>query len=1450
MKQNLLNKLWLRVGMIVAVMTTALAGTAWAQGDYSTDYTGNVTLSTTGGTSASACVVKIQQGTNTVNSYEGIKAGTSSKAGAVKITVPSGTKYLHLHTAAWNNESVTLEVSSSAYNDEISLTSDSGVSSNSPFTLGSYNKASTDYYKVITFDSALTEATDVTFTAKSGRRFVVWGVTAEVEGSSLAVAASVVIDDSNITNTDVHVSDEAGSLSATVVAGEATLSGATVTWSGNNDAVATIDASTGAVTLVGAGVVTFTAAYAGVSGEYKASSANYEMTVTDSTPLTGGDVTFDAKTDKGNTTQGAGSIVKNGVTYYCSNGILGNGSEYRIYKNSVTTFTLSADAVASGYVIKSIAFTCTSSNPASGFADQEGWTTNVSDGTWTGAAASVSFTASGAQVRATEIVVTVGQQAALASIEVSGDYPTSFHAGDAFSHEGIVVTATYDDSTTRDVTALATFSEPDMTSVGIKTVTVSYSEGEVTETTTYQIAVNAPATLVSISLSGTYPTEFGQGDAFSSEGIVVTANYDDNTTADVTANATFSGYDMNALGEQTVTVSYEGKEATYNITVVEKLGTETNPYTVAQARAAIDAGTGTQGVYATGIVSKIVTAYNSQYGNISYNISADGTETADQLQAYRGFSYNGDWFTSADDIQVGDVVVVYGNLKKYNSTYEFDSGNQLVSLDRPVVTTPTITATPTSLTGFTYVVDNGPSAAQTFTINGVNLTGTLNAVLDAASNFEVSVNENSDYSDHVYSDASVLPRTIYVRLKEGLAVGDYSGTITLTSEGAEAVTVALAGSVTAPEAPNVTWDLSVASYDEVTDPDVVTWSSTCVTMTNTKGSGSTAPSNYLGGDSNNRTSSRFYNGNNLTIAPALGYKITSIEFVATSENYASVLKNSDWTNAEVAVSATTVTVTPTDGSVEVSAAIGGTCGFTSVKVYYETLADFAPVWSALPTPTITAGDAYEFYPSDYVAGLPAPSITLETTAPADTYDYDNGYFLFASDTAGEYTFTFTATNTEGSASATLTITVEDAPLPVASIDLGETTISAPYEGLDGTIDVTYNNLTDVLAEVQFVEADGTTPATYSWVAANIDTNRNIEYIIEENTSTDARTAYMKVYAVGNEGDAYSELITITQAGYVVDYATLPFVWTGGTKEDLLAENGVTANGLGTDYAVSNAPYRVKLDGTGDYIEVKTDCQPVLVSLDVKMLGGSNTSTITVQESNDGVTFTDVEDLAIEGVQNDVLYLQTASAFDAATRYVRLYFTKGSNVGVGGITIEKEFEEIATVGAAGYATYVTKHNVAFPADVAYIGDVNENSVSMTAVTAVPKGTPLILKGEGTYTLSLASASELADVSGNELKASETDVVADGTQYILAKPANEPVGFYQATGTIPAGKAYLVVPSSSVKAFYFSFDDDATGIEMVNGQSSMVNDPIFNLAGQRIQKLQRGINIVGGKKVMVK
>ena len=161
----------------------------------------------------------------------------------------------------------------------------------------------------------------------------------------------------------------------------------------------------------------------------------------------------------------------------------------------------------------------------------------------------------------------------LASIALSGTYPTTFNQGDAFSYEGMTVTATYEDNSTKDVTSSATFSGYDMSTTGNQTVTVSYTEEEVTKTTTYNIVVNAPPALASIALSGTYPTTFTQGDAFSTTGMTVTATYEDESTKDVTSSATFSGYDMSTLGAQTVTVSYtEGevtKTATYQITITE-----------------------------------------------------------------------------------------------------------------------------------------------------------------------------------------------------------------------------------------------------------------------------------------------------------------------------------------------------------------------------------------------------------------------------------------------------------------------------------------------------------------------------------------------------------------------------------------------------------------------------------------------------------------------------------------------------------------------------------------------------------------------------------------------------------------------------------------------------------------------------------------------------------------
>lgn len=76
-----------------------------------------------------------------------------------------------------------------------------------------------------------------------------------------------------------------------------------------------------------------------------------------------------------------------------------------------------------------------------------------------------------------------------------------------------------------------------------------------------------PPTLESISLSGTYQTNFIVGETFTHSGMIVTAHYDDESSEDVTTFSSWSTPDMSTAGEKTITVTYLDKETTYNITV-------------------------------------------------------------------------------------------------------------------------------------------------------------------------------------------------------------------------------------------------------------------------------------------------------------------------------------------------------------------------------------------------------------------------------------------------------------------------------------------------------------------------------------------------------------------------------------------------------------------------------------------------------------------------------------------------------------------------------------------------------------------------------------------------------------------------------------------------------------------------------------------------------------------
>ena len=114
------------------------------------------------------------------------------------------------------------------------------------------------------------------------------------------------------------------------------------------------------------------------------------------------------------------------------------------------------------------------------------------------------------KVVVTEFIPDDTPSAALASIAVSGQ-KTQFTVGDTFSFGG-TVTATYEDNSTKDVTASTTFGGYNMSTAGEQTVTVSYTEGEKTAETSYKITVTEKdSSLHTIVVADYASTDFKAG---------------------------------------------------------------------------------------------------------------------------------------------------------------------------------------------------------------------------------------------------------------------------------------------------------------------------------------------------------------------------------------------------------------------------------------------------------------------------------------------------------------------------------------------------------------------------------------------------------------------------------------------------------------------------------------------------------------------------------------------------------------------------------------------------------------------------------------------------------------------------------------------------------------------------------------------------------------------------
>ena len=152
--------------------------------------------------------------------------------------------------------------------------------------------------------------------------------------------------------------------------------------------------------------------------------------------------------------------------------------------------------------------------------------------------------------------------------------------------------------------------------------------------------------------------------------------------------------------------------------------------------------------------------------------------------------------------------------------------------------------------------------------------------------------------------------------------------------------------------------------------------------------------------------------------------------------------------------------------------------------------------------------------------------------------------------------------------------------------------------------------------------------------------------------------------------------------------------------------------------------------------------------------------------------------------------------------------------------------------------------------------NDNELSFAYTHTIVAGNPYLIKPESTIENPVFTG--VAVTNPDEAVKGDGDYIFAAHLYNTPLATNGSVAYVSTTdssikmltsGGIKGLRSYFQIPASSqVKALVLKFEDTDDITEMENVQRSA--SIIYNLAGQRLQQPQRGVNIVGGKKVIIK
>ena len=248
---------------------------------------------------------------------------------------------------------------------------------------------------------------------------------------------------------------------------------------------------------------------------------------------------------------------------------------------------------------------------------------------------------------------------------------TSYFTGESFDQTGLTLTATYNNGNTETISSGIECTGFSSATAGQKTVTASYGG----KSTTFTVEVKAIVPTGITVKTAPNKTEYFVGDSYDGTGLVVNVTYNNGTNKDITTGFTTSGFSSATTGKNTVTVSYEGFTATFDVTIkaVELTGIE-----IAKQPNKTTFNTGDE-LDTTGLV--LTLKYNN--GTIGttdtgYTVSGYNTDTAGEQTitvTYQGFTatYKVTLIQSYADYTEVDAAISAANAKIATGFYTDES---------------------------------------------------------------------------------------------------------------------------------------------------------------------------------------------------------------------------------------------------------------------------------------------------------------------------------------------------------------------------------------------------------------------------------------------------------------------------------------------------------------------------------------------------------------------------------------------------------------------------------------------------------------------------------------------------------------------------------------------------------------------------------------------------------